>query len=129
MSRGVDVRGRLGQNGRGGVPAGSGAPRGWGCASPPKAARLICWLVALCAWVGCNKASSSAPGAGSETLVIRYEGSPGNVSIAELAEDLGYLAPVRLEFVGNNMTGGPHSIQAVLTGDLDVGGSFNGSIV
>jgi ABC-type nitrate/sulfonate/bicarbonate transport system substrate-binding protein len=31
--------------------------------------------------------------------------------------------------MGNNMTGGPHSIQAVLTGDLDVGGSFNGAIV
>jgi len=27
------------------------------------------------------------------------------------------------------MTGGPHSIQSVLTGDLDVGGSFNGAIV
>jgi len=62
-------------------------------------------------------------------LSLRYEGSPGNVALAELADDLGYLAPVKLDYVGDNMTGGPHSIQAVLTGDLDIGGSFNGAIV
>ena len=66
---------------------------------------------------------------GLETLSLRYEGSPGNVSIQELAEDLGFLAPLKLDFRGNNMTGGPHSIQAVVTGDLDVGGSFNGAII
>jgi ABC-type nitrate/sulfonate/bicarbonate transport system substrate-binding protein len=91
--------------------------------------------VAIWAWLGlslvaCSR-SPSAPHAeaGGEVSVIRYEGSPGNVTIAELAEDLGYFSPLRLEFAGNNMTGGPHSIQAVLTGDLDVGGSFNGAIV
>lgn len=91
-------------------------------------ALLTSAVVALPASIGCSKPSSKAA-AGAETLVIRYEGSPGNVALSELAEDLGYLAPVRLEFLGNNMTGGPHSIQAVLTGDLDVGGSFNGAIV
>jgi len=93
---------------------------------------LAAWLSAamwLPASLGCSKPSSGEQASGGETLVIRYEGSPGNVSLSELAEDLGYLAPVRLEFMGNNMTGGPHSIQAVLTGDLDVGGSFNGAIV
>jgi ABC-type nitrate/sulfonate/bicarbonate transport system substrate-binding protein len=93
---------------------------------------LAAWLsVALWlpASLGCSKPSAAEQGPGGETLVIRYEGSPGNVSLSELAEELGYLAPVRLEFMGNNMTGGPHSIQAVLTGDLDVGGSFNGAIV
>ncbi len=99
---------------------------------PGDATRAGHWAVLLVllllAVVGC-RSDPSAARAGGESLVIRYEGSPGNVTIPELAEDLGYLAPVRLEYVGNNMTGGPHSIQAVLTGDLDVGGSFNGAIV
>lgn len=51
------------------------------------------------------------------------------VSTPELAEDLGYLAPLKLEYVGSNSTGGPHSLQAVVTGDVDFGGSFNGAIV
>lgn len=60
---------------------------------------------------------------------LRYEGSAGYVSPAELAEDLGYLAPLRLEYMGNNSTGGPHAIAAVLSGDLDFGSSFNGAII
>jgi ABC-type nitrate/sulfonate/bicarbonate transport system substrate-binding protein len=51
------------------------------------------------------------------------------VSPVELAEDLGYLAPLRLEYLGNNSTGGPHAIAAVLSGDLDIGSSFNGAII
>ncbi|HWO09863.1 MAG TPA: ABC transporter substrate-binding protein [Polyangiaceae bacterium] len=82
------------------------------------------------ALAGCSKpaADREAP-TSEEALVIRYEGSPGNVTLSELADDLGFLAPVRLEYVGNNMTGGPHSIQSVLTGDLDIGGAFNGSVI
>jgi ABC-type nitrate/sulfonate/bicarbonate transport system substrate-binding protein len=90
--------------------------------------RLVALSLVLGAW-GCSKAPDPSPGPTGESQVIRYEGSPGNVAIAELAEDLGYLAPVRLKYMGDNMSGGPHSIQAVLTGDLDLGGSFNGSIV
>jgi ABC-type nitrate/sulfonate/bicarbonate transport system substrate-binding protein len=66
---------------------------------------------------------------GFETLVLRYEGSTNNVTYPELAEDLGYLAPVKLQYLGNNATGGPHSIQAVVSGDLDFGSSFNGAII
>lgn len=51
------------------------------------------------------------------------------VSLPELAEDLGFLAPVKLDYVGNNSTGGPHSIQAVVSGDTDFGNSFNGAII
>jgi len=64
-----------------------------------------------------------------ETLVLRYEGSAGNVTYPELAEDLGYLDPIKLQYVGNNSTGGPHSIQSVVTGDIDFGSSFNGAII
>jgi len=84
-------------------------------------------VLALCS--ACARERAPATGAGYETLALRYEGSAGVVNMPELAEDLGYLAPLKLEYIGNNSTGGPHSIQAVATGDVDIGGSFNGSIV
>jgi ABC-type nitrate/sulfonate/bicarbonate transport system substrate-binding protein len=78
---------------------------------------------------GCTRAQATQHPDGYETLKLRYEGSAGVVNVIELAEDLGYLAPIQLEYVGNNSTGGPHSIQAVVTGDVDFGSSFNGAIV
>ncbi len=86
-------------------------------------------LILLLATVGCSRASATKHPDGYETLSLRHEGSAGVVSLPELAEDLGYLAPIKLEYVGNNSTGGPHSIQAVVSGDIDFGASFNGSIV
>lgn len=65
---------------------------------------------------------------GYELLELRAEGNPGNVSPAELAEDLGYLAPLKLKYIGNNSSG-PSSIQNVVTGDVDFGGAFNGAIL
>jgi len=61
-------------------------------------------------------------------LELRYQGNNGTVSPAELAEDLGYLAPIRLNFVGSTISG-PQSVQAVVTGDTDFGGAFNGAII
>jgi ABC-type nitrate/sulfonate/bicarbonate transport system substrate-binding protein len=66
---------------------------------------------------------------GLETLELRYEGNTNTVTYPELAQDLGYLAPVKLQYLGNNSTGGPHSIQAVVTSDVDFGSSFNGAII
>lgn len=64
-----------------------------------------------------------------ETLSFNYLGSPGIVTPLELAEDLGYLAPVKLNYVGI-ATGGPQGLQAALTGDVDISStSFVGSIV
>jgi ABC-type nitrate/sulfonate/bicarbonate transport system substrate-binding protein len=77
----------------------------------------------------CSRVPPGQRSDGYETLELRYEGNPGQVSIHELAEDLGYLAPVKLKYVGANASGGPHSIQAVVSGDLDIGSSFNGAIV
>src|SRR5690242_20072226 len=71
---------------------------------------------------GCSRAESKperAAGAAADgytALVLRYQGNNGTVTPAELAEDLGYLAPLRLEFVGSTVSG-PASIQAVVTGD------------
>lgn len=81
--------------------------------------------------LGCAESSSpkKAHPEGFETLGLRYEGSANNVTYPELAEDLGYLAPVKLKYIGNNATGGPHSIQTVVTGDTDFGSSFNGAVI
>lgn len=88
------------------------------------------WLsVLVCTMAACSRSEVPRHPDGYETLTLRYEGAPGQVSIQELAEDLGYLAPVRLDYVGANASGGPHSIQAVVSGDLDIGSSFNGAIV
>ena len=90
-----------------------------------------CWVwVALClTLVGCTRAKATKGVDGYEVSELRYEGNAGYVSPAELAEDLGLLAPLKLHYAGNNSTGGPHSIAAVLSGDLDFGSSFNGAII
>src|SRR6185295_18019754 len=44
------------------------------------------------------------------------------------AESLGYLAPLRLKYVGSIFSG-PQSVQAAATGDTDFGGAFNGAIL
>ncbi|WP_354214029.1 MULTISPECIES: ABC transporter substrate-binding protein [unclassified Bradyrhizobium] len=59
---------------------------------------------------------------------IRYQGSAGQVTFIELAEDLGYLAPLKLKWVGNTISG-PQDIQTVVTGDIDIGGAFYGAIL
>jgi ABC-type nitrate/sulfonate/bicarbonate transport system substrate-binding protein len=63
-----------------------------------------------------------------EVSELRYQGWTGQVLFPELAEDLGYLAPIHLNWVGNTISG-PQDIQSVVTGDSDFGGAFNGSIV
>jgi ABC-type nitrate/sulfonate/bicarbonate transport system substrate-binding protein len=83
--------------------------------------------------LGCSKhAARSGTGqksdSGFETLELRYQGFTGIVSYPELAEDLGYLAPIKLKYVGNTISG-PQDIQTVVTGDTDFGGAFNGAVV
>src|SRR6195256_3864854 len=63
-----------------------------------------------------------------EKTEIRYQGWAGQVTFTELAEDLGYLAPLKLKWVGNAISG-PQDIQTVVTGDVDVGGAFYGAIL
>jgi ABC-type nitrate/sulfonate/bicarbonate transport system substrate-binding protein len=63
-----------------------------------------------------------------EKTEIRYQGWAGQATFPELAEDLGYLAPLRLKWVGNTISG-PQDIQTVVTGDLDIGGAFYGAII
>ena len=63
-----------------------------------------------------------------EKTDIRYQGWVGQVTWIELAEDLGYLAPLKAKWVGNTISG-PQDIQSVVTGDVDLGGAFNGAVV
>jgi ABC-type nitrate/sulfonate/bicarbonate transport system substrate-binding protein len=71
-------------------------------------------------------ATGPAP-AGYELSELRYQGYSETVTVPELAEDLGYLAPLKLRHVGNTI-GGPQDIQTAVTGDVDFGGAFNGAI-
>ncbi|GAA3867746.1 ABC transporter substrate-binding protein [Saccharothrix violaceirubra] len=75
--------------------------------------------------VGCGTA---AGGGGEETKTLRYQGSVGQVTPAELAADLGYLGDIKLEWVGNTISG-PQDIQSAATGQIEFGGAFNGAVV
>ncbi|NUR87685.1 MAG: ABC transporter substrate-binding protein, partial [Nonomuraea sp.] len=66
--------------------------------------------------------------ASGEVRELRYQGSAGTVTFPELAEDLGYLKPLTLKWIGNTISG-PQDIQAAATGQTDFGGAFNGAVV
>ena len=84
--------------------------------------------LALLASCSRKQASDEGPSSQFETLELRYQGTTGQVEPAELAESLGYLAPLRLKYVGSIFSG-PQSVQAAATGDTDFGGAFNGAIL
>ncbi|MEV6212745.1 ABC transporter substrate-binding protein [Kitasatospora sp. NPDC051914] len=75
----------------------------------------------------CGRATASA-GAKTETKKLRYQGWAGQVTLPELAEELGYFGDVKLEWVGNTISG-PQDIQSAATGQIDFGGAFNGAVV
>ncbi|UKA53257.1 ABC transporter substrate-binding protein [Arthrobacter sp. FW305-BF8] len=70
---------------------------------------------------------TGAPGA-NEVKELRYQGWANNVTLPELAEDLGYLGDVKLNWVGNTISG-PQDIQSAATGQTDFGGAFAGAVV
>jgi ABC-type nitrate/sulfonate/bicarbonate transport system substrate-binding protein len=93
--------------------------------------RWLSLFIAGCTVFACarrERESERAKEPAFETLELRYQGNNGIVSPVELAEDLGYLEPIRLNFVGSTISG-PASVQAVVTGDTDFGGAFNGAII
>jgi len=85
---------------------------------------LLAFTTALVSFAMASAPVAAAP---PETTELRYQGSVGQVTYPELAADLGYLAPVKLKWIGNTISG-PQDIQSVVTGDTDVGGAFNGAI-
>jgi ABC-type nitrate/sulfonate/bicarbonate transport system substrate-binding protein len=89
---------------------------------------LLLALSSLCSCRGRDDAQASPGNPGQKTVEVRYMATPGTVPPIELAEDLGYLAPLQLVYVSSS-TSGPQSIQTVVTGDIDVGSAFNGAIL
>ncbi|MBC2907504.1 ABC transporter substrate-binding protein [Streptomyces cupreus] len=78
--------------------------------------------------VSCGTAASGAASGKGQTRTLRYQGWAGQVTLPELAENLGYLEDVKLEWVGNTISG-PQDIQSAATGQIDFGGAFNGAVV
>lgn len=77
---------------------------------------------------GSTGSSAGSSGGGDEPTTIRYQYTAGFISPLEMAEKLGYLGKLHLESKGP-VTGGPESIQAVATNQIDVGGAFPGSVI
>ncbi len=88
-------------------------------------AALTIVLLSGCAGSGGDPA---ATGGGPEKLELSYQGNANAVHLAELAEDLGYLGAVKLNWIGNTISG-PQDIQSAATGQTDFGGAFNGAVV
>ncbi len=93
---------------------------------------VLALLALVAALVGCGGGGSDATakggGGGDEPTTIRYQFFPGFISPVEVAAKLGYLGKLRLKSVGE-VTGGPESIQAVATGQSDIGGAFPSAVI
>ncbi|GAA5000353.1 ABC transporter substrate-binding protein [Acinetobacter puyangensis] len=80
---------------------------------------------------GCDrKAATDTDGLDNkdQSFILRYQDYPGRVSLPELAEDLGFLGNIRLDYKGS-IQGGPENMQAMISGDVDYSSAFNGAIV
>jgi ABC-type nitrate/sulfonate/bicarbonate transport system substrate-binding protein len=80
----------------------------------------------LLAGVGLSGCAESEAAAGSADT-IRYQGYQGSVNLPELAKALGDLDDVKLKYVGT-VQGGPQSIAALVSNQVDYGAAFNGAI-
>ncbi|MFE7773409.1 ABC transporter substrate-binding protein [Streptomyces sp. NPDC057445] len=78
--------------------------------------------------VSCGRATAGGVSGSGRTKTLRYQGTAGQVTLPELAEDLGYLGDVKLRWIGNTISG-PQDIQSAATGQTDFGGAFNGAVV
>ncbi|MEA5456310.1 ABC transporter substrate-binding protein [Sinomonas sp. JGH33] len=83
-------------------------------------------IVAL-AVSACSGPAAATSGA-HQVTELRYQGSANNVTLPELAQDLGFLGDVKLTWVGNTISG-PQDIQSAATGQTDFGGAFAGAVV
>lgn len=94
--------------------------------NPSIAALLLAAPVLLGACATTGQAATEADANG--TVTVRYEGTANGVPLPELADDLGFLDGIELEWVGNT-TSGPSSIQNTATGATDIGSAFTGAII
>jgi ABC-type nitrate/sulfonate/bicarbonate transport system substrate-binding protein len=91
------------------------------------AARLVVPLLVLAGLVTGCAGQDRATGSQQGSTQIRYQGWANQVTLPELAADLGYLPNVTLAWVGNTISG-PQDIQSTATGQIDVGGAFDGAV-
>jgi ABC-type nitrate/sulfonate/bicarbonate transport system substrate-binding protein len=84
-------------------------------------------VIAAGSLTACGGGAQNAAADGG-AVTIRYQGSAGAVTLPEVAEHFGWLGNVKLNWVGNTISG-PQDIQSVATNQTDVGGAFNGAIV
>ena len=94
-----------------------------------KSTRLRAGAAAAVLLVAGSVTGCSASGADGETTTIRYQTNAGLVDLPELADALGYFegTGIKLDRVGD-VQGGPESLRAVATDQVDYGGAFNGAI-
>lgn len=94
---------------------------------PALAAAAVILTAATLSACGGEATATTAPGQ-PEKLELRYQGSANSVSLPEVAEDLGYFGPIKLDWVGNTISG-PQDIQSAATDQTDFGGAFSGAVV
>lgn len=92
----------------------------------PSRRHFLTLLGLSAAAVSCGTAT--ATGAASQVKTLKYQGAVGAVTLPELAADLGYFEDVRLEWVGNTISG-PQDIQSAATGQTHFGSAFNGAVI
>jgi ABC-type nitrate/sulfonate/bicarbonate transport system substrate-binding protein len=94
---------------------------------PRRSIAVVATLTAALA--GLTACSSAAgEGGGAEQTTIRYQSYAGAVDAFLLADALGEFEGLTLERVGD-ITGGPQALQALVTNQVDIGGSaFYGAI-
>lgn len=78
--------------------------------------------------VSCGTATANGGGSGAQVSTLKYQGAVGSVTLPELAADLGHLGDVKLEWVGNTISG-PQDIQSAATGQTHFGSAFNGAVI
>lgn len=77
---------------------------------------------------GSDSANETVAAPEDQDKVIQYFNSPGQVTIVEIADNLGYFETLELENVGVSK-GGPSDIQLVQSEDVDFGTVFNGAVI
>ncbi|MFD3327737.1 ABC transporter substrate-binding protein [Streptomyces sp. NPDC058701] len=78
--------------------------------------------------VSCGTATANGGGSGAQVSTLKYQGAVGAVTLPELAADLGHLGDLKLEWVGNTISG-PQDIQSAATGQTHFGSAFNGAVI
>jgi ABC-type nitrate/sulfonate/bicarbonate transport system substrate-binding protein len=93
-------------------------------------AAAIAAAVAAATLSGCGASAKAAdaPAPGPSVTTLRYQGSADTVTLAEVADALGYFdGKIKLDWVGNTISG-PQDIQSAATGQTDFGGAFGGAV-